>query len=170
MEQTSGQERSIGWCLHALGTLLILAPLIDLGAGLWFVPAEGVPWRFGASGLLSGAMVLPALGFGLLMLATVLLEQLTMTRVLSVLALLLFLTIIGVTILFGLDALQVRAGVLQAEKPRFDLATMKAMATFGIEALVFVTLAFHGWRLGRLAGPTRGARRSTPLVVGKADS
>jgi hypothetical protein len=170
MEHTSGQERSIGWCLHALGTLLIFAPLIDLVGGLWFVEAEGVPWRFGASGLLSGAMVLPALGFGLLILATALLEQLTLRRVLSVLALLLFLAIIGLTVLFGLDALQVRAGIVQAEKPRFDLATMKAMATFGFEALVFLTLAFHGRRLGRVAVPARGARRSTPLVVGKGDS
>lgn len=168
MEHPPAWARPLAWCLHALGLLLCIAPLLDLAAGVGSINPGEVPWRFGALGLLSGALVLPMVGLGLLLTASVLLDQPGLTRVIGGLAALGLLVILAVIVIFALDALQVRAQIRQEAKRPFDLATVKALATYALESLVALTLAIQSFKLARSASAQKGARKAaSPLVVPK---
>lgn len=171
MTVSAAATRQAAWGLHAVGILLALAPLLDLAAGLGSLNPGQVPWRFGALGLLSGALVLPVAGLGLMFLAGAILEQRGLTRTLTVVAALGLLVVLAATVLFVLDALQVRAQVRQEAKRSFDLASIKALATYGIEAVVLLTLTLATWRAAAGMHSTRAARRADAgtLVVAKSD-
>lgn len=171
MTLSADSTRQAAWSLHAVGILLGLAPLTDLAAGLGSLNPGAVPWRFGALGLLSGALVLPVAGLGLVFLAAVLLEQRALIRLLTAVAGLGLVVVLAGVVLFLLDALQVRAQVRQDAKRAFDLATIKALLTFGIEAIVLLTLALTTWRAARGMEKNRATRRADAgtLVVSKAD-
>jgi len=170
MEHPPAWARPLAWCLHALGLLLCIAPLLDLAAGVGSINPEQVPWRFGAFGLLSGALVLPMVGLGLILVASVLLEQVGLTRAVGVLAALGLVAILAVLVVFALDALQVRAQIRQEAKRPFDLATVKALATYGMESLVALTVAIQSFKLARTATAGRRTRKSaSPLVVSQGE-
>lgn len=168
-EPRAAVARPIGWTLHAIGWLLCLAPLLDLAAGIGSLNPGAVPWRFGAAGLLSGALVLPVLGLGLLLVSSSLLEQRILTRVLAVAAFLGVLLLLATLVVFALDAVQVRAQVRQEAKRAFDLATVKASITFVLEVLVLTVLGLNAFRLGRAASERHADRKrdAGPLVVGR---
>lgn len=172
MDLPTGSARPLAWCLHALGLLLVAAPLLDLAAGIGSLNPGAVPWRFGAAGLLSGALVLPILGMGMMLLAAVALEQPRLARLVGVKAGVLMLIIIGVMVMFALDALQVRSQVPQDAKRAFDLATIKALLTFGLEILVLATLSVNAFRAARLVAARQAARKRDggTLVVSQGDS
>ncbi len=163
-----GSERPLGWCLHGLGVLLIVAPLLDLVAGVAALNPDqmSVPWRFGVAGLLSGALVLPLLGFGLMLVATAILEQPGLSRLLGVKTAFLVIAVLAILVVFGLDALQLRAQIGMGARRAFDLASLKALLTYGFEAVVLAILSVNAFRIAR-AGSTRRAdsRLRTPLVV-----
>ena len=166
MEDNPALARPLGWCLHAIGLLLILAPLLDLAAGIGSLSPAEVPWRFGAAGLLSGALVLPMLGLGLILVGTVVLEQYGVTRTVGVLAILLLVAVVAVTVSFGLDSLQLRAQIRQDAKRAFDLAAIKAVATYGLEVFVLAVLAVNARRAVRASKPGLSARREGATIVG----
>lgn len=171
MEHHPEWARPLAWCLHALGLLLFLAPLLDLAAGVGSVNPGEVPWRFGAVGLLSGALVLPMVGIGLILIASVVLEQFGLTRTIGVIAILILLGILGLIISFGLDSLQVRAQLRQEAKRAFDLATIKAVATYLLEAFVLVVVARNALAAARIGRSRPRARRDGgTLVVPKGDA
>ena len=167
MESVSAALRPLAWSCYAIGLLLCLAPLGDLAAGVATIDPGGVPWRFGVSGLLSGALVLPALGLGLVLLAAVLLGHRGITRLGSTLAAILMIALVVLLVVFLLDTFQLRAQVRQDAKRAFDLAALKASVTLALEAGVFTVLALNGSR----AVPHRSGRRSGagPLVVPSHD-
>lgn len=165
MEHIPTWARPLAWCLHAVGLLLCLAPLVDLAAGVGSVNPEAVPWRFGAAGLLSGALVLPMLGLCLVLVAAVVLDQLGLIRVLGGVAVLLFLVILAITVSFALDALQVRGQIRQEAKPAFDLATLKAAATYALEAMVLLVLGLNARTAARHAAAQRGNRKQPGAIV-----
>lgn len=172
MELPSGSVRPLAWSLHALGLLLVAAPLLDLAAGVGSLNPGQVPWRFGAFGLLSGALVLPLLGFGLMLLAATALDQTLIIRLIGVKTGVLVLIVIGVMVMFGLDALQVRAQIRQEAKRAFDLATIKALLTFGLEVVVLATMAMNSFRSARATSTRQGLRKrdSGTLVVPQGDA
>ena len=160
MEPSSAVRRPVAWSLYAIGMLVVFAPLGDLAAGIGSLNPGAVPWRFGAAGLLSGALILPMVGLGFWFAAAVLLEHRTFLRVLSVLAGILFL-VVGVTlVMFALDAFQVRVQVRQDAKRAFDLAAGKAAVTFLLEAVVLAVLAVNMHRAAQAVTGTRQARRA----------
>lgn len=171
MDTSSEVLRPVAWSLYAIGLLLVFAPLGDLAAGVGSLNPGMVPWRFGAAGLLSGALVLPMAGLGFWFAAAALLEHRTILRVLSVLAAVLFL-VVGVTlVVFALDTLQVRVQVRQDAKRAFDLAAAKAAGTFLFEGIVLAVLAVNLHRATALVTGRRSGRRNdaNPLVVQAKD-
>lgn len=170
MEHPPAWARPLAWCLHALGLLLCLAPMLDLAAGVGSINPNEVPWRFGALGLLSGALVLPMVGLGLLLVASVLLEQAWLTRTIGIAALLLTVVALALLVVFGLDALQMRAQIRQEAKRPFDLASIKAMASYAMESVVALTLGIQALKLARTAAAgKRGRKAAAPLVVSKGE-
>ena len=165
-----GSERPLGWCLHGLGVLLIVAPLLDLAAGVGSLNPGQVPWRFGAAGLLSGALVLPLLGFGLMLVATAILDQPRLSRLLGVKTAALVLVVLALLVVFGLDALQIRSQIRMDARRAFDLASLKAILTFGFETVVLAILSVSAFRIARAGSDRRAAsRHRAPLVVPSRD-
>jgi hypothetical protein len=167
MDLSSSAVRAAAWSGYAIALLLCLAPLGDLAAGIGSLNPAQVPWRFGAAGLLSGALVLPMLGLGLFFACAVVLAHRRFLRALSVVAGVLFVAVAVMLVVFALDTLQVRIQVRQEAKRSFDLAALKAAVTFLLELLVLAVLAVNLHRAaGSLAGRS-GTRRpdGTPLVV-----
>ncbi len=163
-----GSERPLGWCLHSLGALLIVAPLLDLAAGVAALNPDqmSVPWRFGVAGLLSGALVLPLLGFGLMLVATAILEQPRLSLLLGVKTAVLAIAVLAILVVFGLDALQLRAQVVMGARRAFDMASLKALLTYGFEAVVLTVLSVNAFRIARAGGARRTeSRLRAPLVV-----
>jgi len=171
MDLTSVPIRHVAWCLYAIGFMLCLAPLMELAAGLGSVNPGAVPWRFGALGLMSGALVLPLVGIGTTFAAAVALEHRGMVRFLTAVAILLLVTVVGAIVIFGLDALQVRSQITQSAKRAFDLATIKAALTYATEILVLLVLSLNTLKAGRAMASRASQRKaeSGTLVVAKSD-
>ena len=171
MTKESQLRLDISWPLWIVGLTMILAPLADFLAGLGSPSPGAVPWRFGALGLLSTALLLPTLGLTLVLVAMVLRMQHRALKVLAIIAGLSAVTVIALIVVFGLDAIQVRGQVRQDVKRNFDLATLKALLAFVLQGLTFATVSWQGFRLSSTvkgsyqkdANPKLGGR----LVVGK---
>lgn len=160
MDTSSPVVRLVAWSWYAIGLLVVLAPLGDLAAGIGSLNPGAVPWRFGAAGLLSGALVLPMVGLGLWFAAAVLLEHRGMLRSLSVLSAITLLLVGVILVVFALDALQVRVQVRQDAKRAFDLAALKAAMTYLLEGVVLAVLTVNLHRADRLVTAARRARRN----------
>lgn len=171
MVSTPTLLRPVAWSAHAIGVLLVLAPLGELAAGVGSLNPGAVPWRFGAAGLLSGALVLPVAGLGLVLAGGVLLEQWRLLRVLAVLVGILMVKVLVLLAIFGLDTLQVRIQVPLEGRRAFDLAAVKAAGSFALEACVLAVLAVQAHRAARHARAAGAGRRGGggPLVMPSAE-
>jgi hypothetical protein len=167
MDISSPVVRLVAWSFYAIGMLVVVVPLGDLAAGIGSLNPGAVPWRFGAAGLLSGALVLPMVGLGLWFAAAVLLGHRGFLRALSVLSAITLLLVGVILVMFALDALQVRVQVRQDDKRAFDLAAAKAAVTFLLEGVVLAVLTVN---LHRAAQAVTGRRHppraeASPLLV-----
>jgi hypothetical protein len=170
MDLSAAPIRQLAWCLYAVGGMLCVAPLMELAAGLGSLNPGAVPWRFGALGLLSGALILPLTGMALGFVAATILGHRAVVRSVQFLALLLMAAVTGAMLVFALDALQVRSQIPQAAKRAFDLATIKAVLTYAIELVVLAVAAVTALRVVRALArsvPRRGDGGT--LVVSQAD-
>lgn len=89
--------------------VLILSPLIDMGATLWPFRYGESGWRYGAVGLLSGFLLTPLLGTVMAMVLATSLSHRTLLRLLGVFSLACGIGLLLGTGLFTFDALQVRS-------------------------------------------------------------
>lgn len=163
--------RRIAVPAYLIAALLILFPLLDTALSVLPPRLGEVSWRFGAAGLFSRALMTPLLGFLLAYAVALLLEQRRVLRAFSVLNAVLAVVLLGATTLFILDAVQMRAQVNPQAKTAFDVATLVALAKYGLGMVVTVAFAVTGWKGSRrdLTQPVRGKRTSPPLV-GRAPS
>jgi hypothetical protein len=131
---------------YFVASLLILFPLLDTVLSIWPLQMGEVSWRFGAVGLFSRAVMTPLLGLLLAFAVAVLLEHRLMTRAIAVVGGLTALAIAGVSILFVLDALQMRAQVRPEAKTAFDVASAVALGKYGLGFLLLGVFAVSGWK------------------------
>lgn len=160
------RQRILLGALVPVFLLLLLNPLLDVVASSWPIRADEVAWRFGFLGLLLAAAVPIATASALLALVGGMLGQRGLVRAMAILLGLLTLAVFGGLFLFGLDALQVRRSVPQAQKDRFDATTFKALA------MATLTVPVAGWFALRVLKACKGgaeasADRSAGLVVGQ---
>jgi hypothetical protein len=126
---------------------------------------DDVTWRYGATGLLIGATPTIAIGIGLMLLVSALLDNRTAARWLGIAAMVVAVVVAFAILSFGLDALQVRRMIREDTKPAFDDAGLKSM----VLAIMFApTLLYTGWQGIRFAKGA-GEKRVTdgpPIVIG----
>jgi hypothetical protein len=161
--------RSIVWVLDAVALVLLVSPLVDLLGAIWPARMSEVSWRFGAFGLTTSALVSPILGFALLKVAGVLLDQRGVVRAVAIIDLLLLLLLLVGLGFFALDYLQLRATLAPASLPQYDMAGFKAALNGLIELIVLGWMGVAGLRAsGRHAKPTasHGSRGEAGLIVG----
>ena len=163
------QERQRRLLMAAYPIFIVMAinPIISLVVTRWPLNVDSLGWRFFFSGtLISDVMPFHATALALLLLLSTLLGHRNVARAVAITAIVAAFAIIAAVMLFGLDALQMRRTVPQANKSQFDAAAMK---TF----LLSVTLApALLWMAVRTFAATRGVvsrnvASDAGLVVGR---
>lgn len=162
-------QRQLAIPAYLVGFALICIPPIDATMQVLPFRLADPRWRFGAFGLMSNALMIPLTGLLIVFLVAALFEHRTFQKVLGALALLAALAIAGLFVVFALDALQVRPGVVAAAKLAFKVATVTA----SVKAMLGVlTLGAFGWAAFRAPKLPRSVAtvRPNPIIMGSSTS
>jgi uncharacterized membrane protein len=151
---------------YLVGFLLFFIPLFDASLSLapWHLASS--QWRFGAFGLLSNALMLPAAGALIAVATGVVAGHPRVLRVLAVLAWLFVVVLLASTVLFSLDALQSRRLIRPEMQLSYYVASATAFAKLVLGMLAFVFLA-RGSRLDRSV--SRDSTTAPIRAFGKRD-
>jgi hypothetical protein len=151
--------------VYPILAVLVLHQIAEVVVSITPMRLDDVTWRYGATGLLIGSTPTLAIGIGLMLLISAILDNRTAARWLGIIAMLGGVVIAFAILSFGLDALQVRRMIREDAKPGFDDAGLKSL----VLAVLFVpTLLYTGWQGFRFAKGA-GEKRDTdgpPIVVG----
>ena len=155
---------------YLVALLLVLVPLLDAFARTWPMRLGDERWRYGTSGILLNTMTTPLLGVFVAMVIAAALEHRRTLRVIAGVTLLSGVTVLAAIAAFGLDYLQLRAGVTPEAMGGFDAASRKAMLVGLLSAAVTVVLGVAGWRAaGRFVGSRRDGDVKVGLVIPKEE-
>lgn len=163
---TSQSYRPFLKALYPVGALLIIAAVSEPALQIWPFRLGEVRWRFGAVGLMSGAVLGVMFGLVWIMAVAAMLDHRKTLRTASVVCLVMALVLSLVAGFFTLDFLQVRSSVNPNFRGALDLTVLRAMAVLGLSIPAAVGLGIGGWRSTRAAGrPHAGkADREVGLV------
>jgi hypothetical protein len=132
--------------------MLVFVPVLDIAMSVWPPQVAEVGWRFGAAGLFSRAVLLPLLGLLLLFAVALDARRAGFLSALAWLAAGGCLVLVGVTALFTLDGLQMRAQVVEELKVGWLVNMAGALLKYLIGAVGLALFAQVG---------LRGAKRFT---------
>ena len=162
MDHSTGGARPLASCAYLVAFTLVFIPLFD--ASMSLVPFHlGTPqWRFGAVGLLSNALMIPAIGVLIAVTTAVTLGQERVQRALAIASWAVAIILLVGLAAFALDALQTRAAVQPGMQLSFKVASLTAAAKLLMGAVTFVAFA-RGSRVTRRKSPPIAAPQ-TPLL------
>lgn len=163
--------RPLATPLYAMAALLVLTPLIQLGARLgWSLMPGSMQWRTGALGLLASAILTPSLGLLVAIVTACVFEHRTTQLVLGGLAGLASFGLVAILAVFALDGFQMRAAVGAQYRPSFTGSLVQALLVYALTAAVLATLAVGVFKMDRrraraAESERRGARAGdVPLL------
>lgn len=161
-DQSSSGYRQLAPSAYVVAFALVFIPLFDATMSLAPFRPGAPQWRFGAVGLLSNALMIPAIGILIAVTTAVVLGHERAQRVFSILCWLAVAILVAALAAFSLDALQTRASVQPAMRLSFMVASATAAAKLLLGAMTFALLA-RGSRLTRRKPRTVSAPQ-TPLL------
>ena len=126
---------------YLMALYLITVPLAETLIGVWPLQLGDAAWRYGATGLLSQALMTPLLGLLLAVYLAVYVQHRALSWALAVVSGLVAVFMIAVIPLFLLDMLEMRAQVGDAVTAAFDVATGFALLKMGAAVLVCFVMA-----------------------------
>jgi hypothetical protein len=155
--------------------IMYFGPIADLLVQAWPLQVGNIQWRAGAA--LGGVQTLPVQFFALSLIIGlgVHLDRRGLVKIMSVWAMLVAVAAIGVMVVFGLDALQLRRAVAAAVQSRFDKTAFRAVAYAVLIAPALIALGLTGLKLsagnamlrgGRSPGKSGGESEQSKLVFG----
>lgn len=151
--------------------LLILVPAIQLGIEIWPLQLTNIQWRFRVASALSNGMLLPSfLGLSLLLTLGRRLESTALQRVVAVLATLFVIGLGASLVLFGLDAMQLKAIVSTQMEAAFRNTAIRVGLVSGIFLLANMLLAWAGFQRPVSASrklDRKGGEERVGLLVGQ---
>lgn len=151
---------------YAVAAALVLIPLTDASLSLWPWRPGLAQWRFGAIGLFSNALMVPAVGLLIILTTALLLGHWRTLRVFGALCALGALCTFGSMFLFALDAIQTRANVAVASRASFNAASITAVGKLLLATIALAGFAVAGLRTRREArAMTSAPSREVPLVT-----
>ncbi|MFW6078227.1 MAG: hypothetical protein ACODAE_01310 [Gemmatimonadota bacterium] len=156
----SAVERFAG-AAYFVCALLVLLPAADFLANVWPWAPGDIEWRYGAYGLLSGFLMTPTLGVLLVLLLSTTLGHRRTAKVLAAAAGLIALVILSGAAAYALDAVQIRSGMPEAGRARFDIGSVKAVTKNVLSAVALGWLGLAAWRSAASSRPRDAARRRT---------
>jgi hypothetical protein len=156
--------RSLAPGAYLVAFLLFFIPFFDASLSLAPWNLASSQWRFGAFGLLSNALMLPAAGTLIAVATAIAAGQVRTVRVLSVLCWVAVVVLVVSTVLFSLDAMQSRRMIRPEMALSYYVASGTAMGKLVLGVLAFALLA-RGSRLERV----REASTAPIRAFGKRD-
>jgi hypothetical protein len=150
--------------LYLLAAAIVLIPLMELVMGSWPLRPGNASWRFGTLGLLLKSTVTPLLGLGFMMAIAGLLGHGRVLRALSVVGVLAFLAIVGCTLLFTLDFLQVRRMVAANMQPGVQRVALTTLLVAVVLVPVSFAMAIGAWKSASSLTSEAVQRRSAGKV------
>lgn len=136
---------------YLIGPLLILLPLVDAVPVLFSPNFSDLRWRFGATGILSGALMTPLFGLFVVMSAAAVLGHRRLQRALAWLCLPLAVVLVAAGVIFALDAIEVHHIAPRPAQRDLALASLKAMAKISFGAVVAAGIGVVVLRATRVA-------------------
>lgn len=134
---------------YLVAFLLFFIPFFDATLSLAPLHVASSQWRFGAFGLLSNALMLPAAGMLIAIATAVAAGQARMRKVLGILCWVLVAVLIMSTLLFALDAMQSRRMIRPEMALSYYVASATALGKLVLGLVSFVFLA-RGCRTDRV--------------------
>jgi hypothetical protein len=153
---------------YLVAITLILYPILDTVLAVWPLRPGETTWRFGVTGLLSRTLMTSSLGLLLTMVIALVAGHRMALRAAAVVSAVAAVTLLVLSGLFMLDALQTRANVNPQAKTAFDVASAVALIKTVLGAALAAGLAVGGWRSQLVRGqasPVAGRKHTTPLIV-----
>lgn len=146
---------------YGVALLLVAFPIADFLTSAWPLQPGRVEWRYGTVGLFAGFLLTPLLGLVLAVVVAHAANHIRTVKALAVLSVVAAVTIVVALVSFALDVTQLRGGVEEAARGRFDAGAISASIKY---ALVAIVLAWFGiGHLRSARGKVKG-RDSAPLV------
>lgn len=158
---------------YLVASLLALFPLVDTALSILPLRVGEVSWRFGATGLVSRALMTPLLGVLLAFAVALLLEHRRVLRTISVLMGVAAAALVGAFLLFVLDFLQMRGQVNPQARVAFDVASLVALGKYALGLIVALAFAVAGWKASRRGRAAARRGHTAPLrsaLVGGAET
>lgn len=149
--------------LYLSAFMLFFLPYFQALGGLWPLQLGSLQWRFQATGAMSSIMMLPFLGLVLALMVARPLEHKMIQRLIGIVAVLSTIGILCAIGLFGMDALQLKKIVRDAQMAAFNKAVFTA--TF---ALLFSLVAFAVLSVVAFRSPKGAVAKSAPRSARKS--
>lgn len=157
-------NRPLVAAVYLVLAMLILTPLVETTLAVLPLRPSALNWRFGAAGLYSRAVIVPLFGLLLVTGVAAWLGQRLVVRVVGVMVGLGALIAVVASVLFVLDALQMRAQVPAEARGGFDRSTAIALLTMWVVAVTGVLLSIGSWKMSR-GEPGRSGAVETPQLI-----
>ncbi len=150
-----------------VGALLLVAvPLVQVGTQLWPIQISSIQWRFGAANALSAVLLLPFLGAMLLYLTARATSSRALSAFAGALAALFALGLAAGTVLFVLDALQLKTVVQSRAMAQFMTTLFRVTGLNALFTIAYGMLAFAAFRAPKAARlPARPTSNASGLVA-----
>lgn len=149
---------------YLMALYLVTVPLAETLIAVWPLQVGDAAWRYGATGLLSQALMTPLLGLLLAVGLAVYAEHRALSRALAVISGVCAVFIIVVIPLFLLDMLEMRGQVVDEATRAFDVATVFALLKMGATVLMGFAMALGARSAARVMRETTKPT-ATPLIV-----
>lgn len=149
---TSPTYRPFVKALYPVGALLIVAAVSEPALQIWPFRLGEVRWRFGAVGIMSGAVLGSIFGLVWIMSVAAVLDHRKTLRAASVVCMVGAVLLAVVAALFSLDFLQIRSSVNPGFRGALDVTVLRAMAVLGLSITTALALGIGGWRSSRVVG------------------
>ena len=163
----SKSEADVRWLApvaYLLALALVITPFLDALTRILPVRPGDVGWRFGAMGIVFNTLVTPLLGLFLAMLAAAVLGNRGMLRRLSIVSYMATVLLVLGLVLFVLDYVQARAGVVAEQQSGVDIVSWKALFLGALGMIVAGSLGRAGWKASRVVAKDR--KTDTVKVLG----
>lgn len=134
-------SRRIASPAYVLALALIMIPLADVAISLFPWRMTEPRWRFGATGVMSNALLLPLVGLLIGLVVSAIAEHRLTRKLIGVVGIIGASLCLVVLIVFGLDAVQTRAAVRPEMRTGFATAAFGAAVKVAIAGVVSVTVA-----------------------------
>lgn len=139
---------------YLLAFALMITPLLGASTRILPVRPDDAGWRFGAMGIVFNSLVTPLLGLFLAMVAAAVLGHSRTLRGLSVVSYAAAVVVALSLVLFVLDYLQARAGVVAERRSAVDIVSWKALFLGALGMIVAAGFGNFGWRASRAIATT----------------